>query len=381
MLSNLQNKLLEYGDLLFLKHKDSKIKIGNHFQLVKGRTPTTNYPCQNGTIRWINSGTLTNLAFLTKKVEGKRLITLQELQKNQIPQTNLNRVLMAIFDFEVGDKLVWSQTKGIGLGLGILSFENNNPLENASLFFGLRHARKEMIQKLPLKRARQFTMIREAELTNFCLSWCSKPNIQSLLLTLLNSLTDNYTELNKIFLPLGDLLFQKHKDSQIKIKDHFKLVRGKTPPTKNPEYYQNGTIKWINSGVLTNLYFLTDKTPASKLVTEKAVQECQLAYAQPNSILISDIELDKNKIVWVSNNCSKILLGTHNWLLGGTDACDLPRKNATLFFALRQIDFRQYSSGSVINHLQGSALLNMKIDWVSDSEKQKIFFTLLNNIF
>src|SRR5829696_1792029 len=98
-------------------------------------------------------------------------------------------------------------------------------------------------------------------------------------------------------LEYGDCLFQKYQDSQIKIKDHFKLVRGKTPPTKNPEYYQNGTIKWINSGVLTNLYFLTDKTPASKLVTEKAIQECQLFYAQPNSVLISDIDLDKNKIV------------------------------------------------------------------------------------
>jgi len=101
----------------------------------------------------------------------------------------------------------------------------------------------------------------------------------------------------KKYLELGDLLFQKYKNSQIKIKDHFQLVRGKTPPTKNPEYYQNGTIKWINSGVLTNLYFLTDKTPASKLVTEKAVQECQLFYAQPNTVLFSDIDLNPEKIV------------------------------------------------------------------------------------
>ena len=44
------------------------------------------------------------------------------------------------------------------------------------------------------------------------------------------------------FLPLGDLLFQKYKDSQIKIKDHFRLTCGKTPPTKNPEYYENGNL-------------------------------------------------------------------------------------------------------------------------------------------
>ncbi|CAI2161852.1 14256_t:CDS:10 [Funneliformis geosporum] len=46
-----------------------------------------------------------------------------------------------------------------------------------------------------------------------------------------------------LFFSLGDLFFQKYQDSQIIIKDHFKLVRGKTPPTKNPEYYENGTIK------------------------------------------------------------------------------------------------------------------------------------------
>jgi hypothetical protein len=111
-------------------------------------------------------------------------------------------------------------------------------------------------------------------------------------------------------LELGDLLFLKYKDTKIKIKDHFKLVRGKTPPTKNPEYYENGTIKWINSGVLTNLYFLTDTTPTSKLVSEKAVQECQLSYAQPNTVLFSDIDLNPKKIVWVMENSTD---GTHVW--------------------------------------------------------------------
>ncbi|CAG8832856.1 20141_t:CDS:1, partial [Racocetra persica] len=89
-------------------------------------------------------------------------------------------------------------------------------------------------------------------------------------------------EIIKTILEYADLLFLKYRDSEIKIKDYFKLVRGKTPSTKNPEYYENGTIKWINSGVLTNLYFLTEYTSPSKLVTEKAVKECGLAYAQIN---------------------------------------------------------------------------------------------------
>src|SRR5436190_17557602 len=108
---------------------------------------------------------------------------------------------------------------------------------------------------------------------------------------------NNLLNIIKTILEYVDLLFLKYKNTQIKIKDHFKLVRGKTPPTKNPEYYENGTIKWINSGVLTNLYFLTDETPSSKLVTEKAVKECRLFYAQPNTVLFSDIDLNPEKIV------------------------------------------------------------------------------------
>jgi len=49
-------------------------------------------------------------------------------------------------------------------------------------------------------------------------------------------------KLQTLKLRLGDLLFQKYQDNQIKIKDHFKLVRGKTPPTKISEYYENGSL-------------------------------------------------------------------------------------------------------------------------------------------
>jgi hypothetical protein len=42
-------------------------------------------------------------------------------------------------------------------------------------------------------------------------------------------------------LSLGDLLFAKYVDSKIKVKEHFNLMCGKTPPTNNSNYYQNGT--------------------------------------------------------------------------------------------------------------------------------------------
>jgi len=57
-------------------------------------------------------------------------------------------------------------------------------------------------------------------------------------------MNNNQIELNKgKFLPLGDLFFCKYQDSQIKVKDHFHLTIGQTPSTKNPKYYEKGTIK------------------------------------------------------------------------------------------------------------------------------------------
>lgn len=164
-------------------------------------------------------------------------------------------------------------------------------------------------------------------------------------------------------LKIGDLLFQKYKDSQIKIKDHFKIITGKTPSTKNPEYYENGTIKWMSSGVLTNLYFLTKATKPSKLITEKAVQKCRLNYAKPNSVLIANIDLDKNKISWVGNNFN-YYLGTDVWMFNQNCINLVSDKYfaAVLFFALRQTDFEIYKTGLILKRLQAPTLLNMKID-------------------
>jgi restriction endonuclease S subunit len=189
---------------------------------------------------------------------------------------------------------------------------------------------------------------------------------------------DNLQKIVQLYLSIGDLLFQKHIDSKIKIKDEFKLIAGKTPPTKKNEYFQNGKIKWINSGVLTNLYFLTEHTKASKLVTGQAVQESKLNYAKQYSVLISDIGLNEKKIVWVyyqndKNNIS--LCGTHVWNLYGTDNY----KNATLFFSLRKINFKKFYSGAVINMVQRSELNNLDIDWVLNQSIQKKLYILLNS--
>nr|CAG8498164.1 11304_t:CDS:10 [Entrophospora candida] len=100
----------------------------------------------------------------------------------------------------------------------------------------------------------------------------------------------------------SDLLFAKYKDSQIKIKDHFKLVRGKTPPTKNPEYYENGTLFWLDGGSLNGVYFLTDEAKPSKFITEKAKVECRLPVLEPNSIIFSNVNTYPNKICLVKTS-------------------------------------------------------------------------------
>ena len=54
---------------------------------------------------------------------------------------------------------------------------------------------------------------------------------------------DNLGKIMQKFLQAGDLIFQKYQDSEIKIKEHFQLIRGKTPSTNNLNYYENGLIK------------------------------------------------------------------------------------------------------------------------------------------
>ena len=190
---------------------------------------------------------------------------------------------------------------------------------------------------------------------------------------------DRVREVVKTVLEYGDCLFLKYKDSQIKIKDHFQLIRGKTPPTNNKEYYEKGTIKWINSGVLTNLYFLTGETKASKLVSEKAVRECQLNYARLNSVLISGIDFNiDDKIVWNRTNDFVAGTGIYGFI------SDNQLENAALFFALRNtrkniIQKICLKGATQFTSIRGSELVNFPLWWVSNLEKQKKLWTILNS--
>lgn len=113
-------------------------------------------------------------------------------------------------------------------------------------------------------------------------------------------------------------------------------------------------------------------------MTEKAVKECGLRYAGVNSVLISIIRISEfDKIAWVQKD---------NFSLG-TGICNFVSKqienqkeiNATLFFALCSLDLSSYSIGSMFPSIQTSALMNMKINWVSNLEKQQKLFNILNS--
>ena len=176
-----------------------------------------------------------------------------------------------------------------------------------------------------------------------------------------------------MLLELGDLYFKKYQDSQIKIKDYFQLVRGKTPPTKNPEYYENGNLPWLDGGSLNGYQFLTDKTKPSKLITKKAKIECRLPTIEPNSVIFSNVNTCPNKIVFVKTS-KQFTFSNHVWQLNSINKFE----NSCLFFALRQVNFKYCSVGTCFSEIQGSLFMNMKINWVSDPTKQKIFPLLLN---
>jgi len=52
---------------------------------------------------------------------------------------------------------------------------------------------------------------------------------------------------------------------------------------------------------------------------------------------------------------------------------------ATLFFALRQVNFKEMAYGSVFLALTKTSLQNLEIDWVTNPNIQKLFLTLLND--
>lgn len=107
--------------------------------------------------------------FFTKYTQSNKLITKEDYEKYKINYSSANSVLISCIDFNVDDKIVWSQVSSCLIGTGIWKFisTDNNEFESATLFFSLRNARPNIVQGLCQRGAVQFTNIRASELSRF----------------------------------------------------------------------------------------------------------------------------------------------------------------------------------------------------------------------
>jgi type I restriction enzyme S subunit len=62
-----------------------------------------------------------------------------------------------------------------------------------------------------------------------------------------------------------------------------KVASGTTPKSDNKEYYENGTVKWLNTGDLNDGFLSTTK----KLITQKAVDDCKLKQYSSYSVVVA----------------------------------------------------------------------------------------------
>ncbi|CFW92687.1 Putative Type-1 restriction enzyme (methylase) [endosymbiont DhMRE of Dentiscutata heterogama] len=358
---------------------DKIYKLGEICEVKSGYKQKLNNPLywKDGTVSYYRGGEVES-----KTVNPSRKLTEYAVKNLKIPLTTENSLLFSAIG-TVGS-IFYSGKPGLAYSGTVLCLEPNLKIVNPNYLYYLLSANKEKI-----KQTTTGSTIPMLSINSFSSIKVSLPPLpeQNQILQKFQIVYDKIfkseivynnrlLEIIKTILEYADLLFLKYRDSEIKIKDYFKLVRGKTPSTKNKEYYENGTIKWINSGVLTNLYFLTEYTLPSKLVTEKAVKECDLKYGKINSVLITRIQLDSDKIAWCQND--DIIIGDSIWNL----ISDNKLENATLFFALRMWinkHKRGYSHGSIIQMLRSAEIMNMKINWVSNPAHQKKFFTILDS--
>src|ERR1043166_415395 len=153
----------------------------------------------------------------------------------------------------------YSGVSGFSCNQIISVLEPNLDLVNSNFLYYSLLANQKKLRTLRTGTAQLFT--KQSSLVNFPISIPPLPNQHQTLQKfqlVYNKIfksevvyNNNLLNIIKTVLEYADHLFLKYQDSQIKIKDHFQLIRGKTPPTNNKEYYKKGTIKWINSGVLT----------------------------------------------------------------------------------------------------------------------------------
>ncbi|CAG8513241.1 876_t:CDS:2, partial [Racocetra persica] len=225
-------KHLELGDLLFLKYKDSEIRIEDEFN-ENQRFAAFEVFLENGTIPWY---TQTDISSQT--LTPKKFVTLQAVKELSMPLTTKNSILLCNVSEAVA---FYPQTSSLSCNQQVFILEPIEGIVEANYLYYLLCAKKKELNSLA--RGTIFKSLTKSELENFSLSLPPLPQQQKILSyfqLVYNKIhktevqyKDTLIKIIQKHLELGDLLFLKYKDSEIRIEDEFKLVRGKTPPSSD----------------------------------------------------------------------------------------------------------------------------------------------------
>jgi hypothetical protein len=162
------------------------------------------------------------------------------VKQNNQPLTTANSLLF----FHMECLPFYSGVSGFSCNQIISVLEPNLDLVKPNFLYYLLLANQKKLRTLRTGTAQLFT--KQSTLVHFPISLPPLP-IQHQILTkfqlVYNKIhkteivyNDNLLKIIQKHLEIGDLLFLKYQDSEIKVGDEFQLIRGKTPATKIKEY-------------------------------------------------------------------------------------------------------------------------------------------------
>ena len=107
----------------------------------------------------------------------------------------------------------------------------------------------------------------------------------------IDDLIENHNNQIKKILLLGDLLICQSTNIE-KLTKYANISLGGTPSRSHPEYW-NGTIKWINSGAMTDSPAIIEQ---SEFITELGVRKSATKCANEGDTVLSIIDPSTNKV-------------------------------------------------------------------------------------
>jgi len=155
--------------------------------------------------------------------------------------------------------------------------------------------------------------------------------------------------------------------SQVKVLDISEVKTGSTPKRGNIKYWNNGTIPWITSGALNNLFV----KKAKEFITETALQETNCKIIKKGSLLIAMYGEGKTR-----GKCSELNIdAATNQAIATitlTSEYEKSRSYVKWFFLKNYEEIRLLSSGGVQPNLNLSIIKNTVLPFPSLSEQYQI---------